>query len=72
MFALILALFLHIYHLTNKNHFFFNTFPQVKDIEKRDSVLTSDQQINRLLRKGKFCAGFHLTYFSKLHILFLF
>lgn len=41
--------------------FFSQIFPflivQVKQIEKRDAVLTSDQQINRLLRPGS-------TYFN--------
>lgn len=39
---------------------------KVKDIEKRDSVLTSDQQISRLLRKGS--SYFNLNPFAVLQI----
>lgn len=38
----------------------------MKDIEKRDSVLTSEQQINRLLRKGS--SYFNLNPFAVLQI----
>lgn len=41
-------------------------FPQVKEIEKRDSVLTSSQQIDRLLRPGS--TYFNLNPFEVLQI----
>ncbi|XP_063706905.1 dnaJ homolog subfamily C member 8-like [Culicoides brevitarsis] len=41
-------------------------YAEVKDIERRDSVLTSEQQINRLLRKGS--SYFNLNPFAVLQI----
>lgn len=37
---------------TSKDETFTNFISEVKEIEKRDSVLTSQQQIDRLLRPG--------------------
>uniref|UniRef100_A0A336K5Q3 CSON002250 protein n=1 Tax=Culicoides sonorensis TaxID=179676 RepID=A0A336K5Q3_CULSO len=49
----------------NSNNFD-SFYAEVKDIEKRDSVLTSEQQINRLLRKGS--SYFNLNPFAVLQI----
>jgi len=52
---------------SNQNIVSFDDFyEEVKEIEKRDSVLTSDQQIQRLLRPGS--TYFNLNPFEVLQV----
>ena len=60
-----LQAYIHIYSV-HWNEYVLSCPFQVKAIEKRDSVLTSEQQINRLLRPGS--TYFNLNPFEVLQV----